>query len=61
MIPALGRQRQKDFSEFDASLVYKSSSRRVMTTQALPRNQTGKKKKKNLSVCVGGRVFNPRI
>ena len=46
MIPALGRQRQKDFSEFDASLVYKSSSRRVMMIQALPRNQT---KKKNLS------------
>ena len=45
MIPALGRQRQKDFSEFDASLVYKSSSRRVMMIQALPRNQT----KKNLS------------
>ena len=37
LIPALGRQRQVDFSEFKASLVYRVSSRTVRTvTQRNP-------------------------
>jgi hypothetical protein len=42
LIPALGRQRQAD-SEFEASLVYKVSSR---TARAIKRNPVSKKKKK---------------
>jgi DNA repair photolyase len=41
-IPALGRQRQVDF-EFEASLVYRVSSRTARATQ---RNPVSKKKKK---------------
>jgi hypothetical protein len=45
LIPALGRQRQVDLlsSEFEASLVYKVSSR---TARAIQRNTVSKKKKK---------------
>jgi hypothetical protein len=39
LIPALGRQRQTD-SEFEASLVYKVSSR---TARAIQRNPVSKK------------------
>ena len=35
MIPALGRQKQADLCEFEASLVYKASSR---TARAIQRN-----------------------
>ena len=37
LIPALGRQRQEDLCEFEASLVYKASSRTARTvTQRNP-------------------------
>ena len=36
LIPALGRQRQVDFCEFKANLVYKASSRTAMVTQRNP-------------------------
>ena len=42
LTPALGRQRQQ-ISEFEASLVYRVSSR---TTRAIQRNPVSKKKKK---------------
>ena len=43
LIPALGRQRQEDFCEFEPSLVYKmSSSISIAVTQ---RNPDSKKKK----------------
>ena len=43
LIPALGRQRQVDLYEFEASLVYRVSSRTVRATQ---RNPVWKKKRK---------------
>ena len=36
LIPALGRQRQVDLSEFEASLVYKVSSRTARATERSP-------------------------
>jgi hypothetical protein len=45
LIPALWRQRQAEWiSEFEASLVYKVSSR---TTRAIQRNPISKNKNKN--------------
>ena len=45
LIPALGRQRQVDLCEFEASLVYKGRSRAVRATQRNPvsekKNRTG--------------------
>jgi hypothetical protein len=32
LIPALGRQKQEDFYEFEASLIYKMNSRTVRIT-----------------------------
>jgi hypothetical protein len=50
LTPALGRQRQVDFSEFKASLVYSVSSRTVRaTTQRNSGNQKRKEKKKKKS------------
>jgi hypothetical protein len=51
-IPALGRQRQADLCEFDASLVYKVSFRTARATQRNPvyknqKNQSNKQTKKN--------------
>ena len=43
MIPALGRQRQADF---EASLVYRVSSRTARATQRNPDSKNQKKKKK---------------
>jgi hypothetical protein len=43
LIPALGRQRQADFSEFEASLVYRVSS---WTARAIQRNPVLKKPKR---------------
>jgi hypothetical protein len=49
LIPAVGRQRQVDFSEFEASLVYKVSSRTATAIQRNPvlekPNQKSKKAK----------------
>ena len=42
LIPAHARQRQADLSEFEASLVYKASSR---TARAVYRNPVSKSKK----------------
>jgi len=36
LIPALGRQRQADLCEFEASLVYKVSAKTVRATQKNP-------------------------
>jgi hypothetical protein len=36
LIPALGKQRQAIFSEFEASLVYRVSSRTARATQRNP-------------------------
>jgi hypothetical protein len=44
LIPALGRQRQADFSEFKASLIYKVSSR---TAKAIQRNPVSKNNNNN--------------
>jgi hypothetical protein len=44
LIPVLGRQRQADFA-FEASVVYKVSSRTARATQRNP--VSGKKKKEN--------------
>ena len=51
LIPALGRQRQVDICEFEASLVYKVSPR---TARALQRNTVlnTKKKKKLINSMV---------
>ena len=42
MIPALGRQKQVDLYEFEASLVYRVSSR---TAKGIPRNPVPENKK----------------
>jgi hypothetical protein len=44
--PCIGRQRQADICEFEASLVYRASSRTAKATQ---RNPVSKKKKSKLS------------
>ena len=44
--PALRRQRQTDLCEFEASLVYRASSRTVRATQKNPFSKNQKKKKK---------------
>jgi hypothetical protein len=51
LIPALGRQRQVDLCEFEASIVYRASAR---TARAIWSDPVSKKKKK-LCVC----VFSP--
>ena len=43
LIPALGRQKQVDFCESEASLVYKLSSR---TARAIQRNLVSKRRKR---------------
>ena len=45
LIPALGRQKQVDLSEFKTNLVYKTSSR--TDSKATQRNLVSKKKNKN--------------
>ena len=40
LIPALGRQRQVDLCEFEASLVYRVSSRTARATQRNPVSKT---------------------
>jgi hypothetical protein len=49
LIPPFGRQRQVDFCEFDASLVYRASLRTVRATQRNPvsnkTNNTAEKQK----------------
>jgi hypothetical protein len=47
LIPALGRQRQAD-SEFEASLVYKVSSRTVRAIQRNPVSKTKTKKRNRM-------------
>ena len=48
LIPALGRQRQLDLSEFKASLVHRVSSRTVKATQRNPilKNERERERKK---------------
>jgi hypothetical protein len=63
LIPALGRQRQAD-SEFQASLVYRVSSRTARATQRSPvskktKNKTKQNKKKPPNESVQG-LFPPR-
>ena len=47
LIPALGRQRQADLSEFKASLVYNGSSRTARTVTQ--RNPVSKKQKEYIN------------
>ena len=54
LIPALGRQRQAGLFEFEASMVYKKSSRTVRVTQ---RNPVSKFKQTNKS-CYYSSTFN---
>ena len=49
LIPALGKQRQVDLYEFEASLVYRASCR---TARAIQRNQTNQPKSMNLSIPI---------
>ena len=44
LIPALGRQRQVDLRDFEASLVYRASSRTARTIQRDPVSNTPGKK-----------------
>jgi hypothetical protein len=48
LIPALERQRQADFCEFEAKLIYRVSSRTTRTTQRNPvlKNQGKRKRRK---------------
>ena len=45
LIPALGTQRQADICEFEASLVYRVSSRAARATQRNPVSKTNKQNK----------------
>jgi hypothetical protein len=54
LILALGRQRGRQISEFEASLFYKVSSRTARDTQRNPVSKKNKNKKKGiLSIVVG--------
>jgi hypothetical protein len=46
LIPTLGRQRQVDLCEFEASLVYRVSSRTARDTQRNPVSKKTKPKQK---------------
>ena len=50
LIPALGRERQVDLCEFEASLVYRTSSSTVSKATEKPylEKQTNKKKNKKI-------------
>jgi hypothetical protein len=54
LISAFGRQRQVDLCEFEASLVYKGSSRTVRATQRNPVSK-GKQKQKQKKKCLEDR------
>jgi hypothetical protein len=53
LVPALGRQRQVDFEEFEASLDYKVSARTARAIQRNPVSKNQKKKKKKKKVIDG--------
>ena len=50
LIPALWRQRQVDLCEFEASLVYRASSRTNSKATEKPRVEKIKRKKKKVGV-----------
>ena len=52
LFPALRRQRQVDLFEFEASLVYRASSRTARTTQRHPvsKNKQKRKRKKERKI-----------
>ena len=55
LIPALRRQRQVDFCEFDSSLVYRVHSRKVRATHIetlFPQNKTEQNQNVLLYVCM---------
>jgi hypothetical protein len=52
--PALGRQRQADFYEFEASLVYRVSSRTTRAIQRTPSQKTKNKTKKDCDDGIAG-------
>ena len=55
LLPALGRQRQEDLCELEASLVYKESSRTARVTQENPVSQKGQGIK-NFKISWGGQA-----
>jgi hypothetical protein len=52
LIPAFMRQRQADFCKFEASLVYRPSSRPARATQRNPVSKNKKQKTKRQSFSV---------
>ena len=59
LVPALGRQRQADLCELEASLVYRASSRIARTAQ---RNSVSKKKKpKYICLSVHPSIVHPSV
>ena len=56
MIPALGRQRPVDLCEFEASLVYRESSR--IARAGAQRNLSRKKRKKKKKKFEEGQINN---
>ena len=50
LVPALGRQRQVDLCQFEASLIYRGSSRTARATQRnlVSKNKNNKTKKKSI-------------
>ena len=57
--PALGRQRQADFCEFKASLVYKASSRTAGVTQRNSVSKTKRERERVLNYPEQNEVQNP--
>ena len=50
LIPALGRQKQADLCEFEASLMYRASSRTI--SKAIQRNPVLKKKTMTMATVI---------
>ena len=61
LVSALGRRRQVDLCEFEASLVYWASSRTAMVTEGLPIALSWKEKKKNFFYFLAGQRDGSRF
>ena len=59
LIPELGKQRLVDLYEFEASLVYRESSRAARTTQRNPVSR--KQNRHTVRPCFETKTNNPRI
>ena len=57
LIPALGRQRQVDFCEFKASLVYKFQDSQSYTKKPVSKKQTKRKLEQGVRMQLCGKML----